>query len=118
MKEAIKDIDEPEKYNYKLTDEEFWAILKENFCLYSDTAHSITQKFGFPYSRQAVEQRAKRFEKEIERYKAEMRDLAHRTVFDAIKQDKNMNLRYRASLYMLDKIDKDTKKDSSTKKNT
>jgi hypothetical protein len=64
-----------------------------------------------------VEQRAKRFKNEIERYKAEMRDLAHRTVFDAIKQDKNMSLKYRASLYMLDKIDKDTVKRTSSKKN-
>ncbi len=43
-----------------------------------------------------------------------MRDLAHRTIFDAIKQDKNMNLRYRASLYMLDKIGKNNREEDET----
>lgn len=115
--EAIKVTNDTEKQNYKLNNDEFWAILKENYCLYSDTARAITQKYGIPYSRQAVQRRAKRFAKEIARYKGEMRDLAHRTIFDAIKQDKDIKLRYRASLYMLDKIDKDNSSDSPTKKN-
>ncbi len=67
--EAIKDTDESEKYNYKLTDEEFLVILKENYCLYQDTADAIILKYGIPYTRQAARQRAKRFEKEIARYK-------------------------------------------------
>jgi hypothetical protein len=96
---------ENEKYNYKLSDEEFLAILKMNYCLYSDTAKAITQQYGIPYSRQAVQQRAARFSKEIKRYKAEISELAHRTVFEAIKQNQDMKLKYRASIYLLEKID-------------
>ena len=109
MEQALLKVSPPEnngddKYNYKLSDEEFLAILKENYCLYSETARAISRYYGITYTRQAVQQRAARFSKEIKRYKAEISELAHRTVFEAIKQNQDMKLKYRASIYLLEKI--------------
>jgi hypothetical protein len=108
---------DPEKYNYKVSDEEFLNALKQNFCLYSETARYINEKYGIAFSKQAVQQRAKKFEQEIRQYKDEIRDLAHRTIFEAIKQDKDMKLRYRAAIFMLGKIDRTNYADSDNTNN-
>jgi hypothetical protein len=47
-----------EKQNYKLTDEEFDAIYRENFGLCALTAKAIQKQYGIKYSRQAVRERA------------------------------------------------------------
>lgn len=44
--------------NKKLSDKEFWAILRKNAGLYARTARAITAEYGMPYSRQAVRDRA------------------------------------------------------------
>lgn len=44
----------------KLSDKEFWAILRKNAGLFARTARAIEKEFGFPYSRQAVRERAEK----------------------------------------------------------
>lgn len=46
------------KRNRKVSDKEFWTILRKNAGLYARTARAIEHQFGFPYSRQAVKARA------------------------------------------------------------
>jgi hypothetical protein len=53
-----------EKQNYKLTDEEFDAIYRENFGLCALTAKAIEKQYGIKYSRQAVRQRAEKYTEE------------------------------------------------------
>ncbi len=50
-----------EKQNYKLTDEEFDAIYRENFGLCALTAKAIEKQYGIKYSRQAVRERSKKY---------------------------------------------------------
>ncbi|MBL7738695.1 MAG: hypothetical protein JNK14_05710 [Chitinophagaceae bacterium] len=50
----------------KLSDSEFLAILRENSGLFANTARAIEEKYGFPYSRQAVRQRALDHKEELE----------------------------------------------------
>lgn len=44
----------------KLSDKEFWAILRKNAGLFARTARAIEKEFGFSYSRQAVRERAEK----------------------------------------------------------
>ena len=48
----------------KVSEKEFWEILRENAGLYSRTARAIEKQFNVSYSRQAVKERA---EKDMER---------------------------------------------------
>jgi hypothetical protein len=48
----------------KVSEKEFWEILRENAGLYSRTARAIEKQFNVSYSRQAVKERA---EKDLER---------------------------------------------------
>jgi hypothetical protein len=50
-----------EKQNYKLTDEEFDEIYKENFGLCALTSRAIEKQYGIKYSRQAVRERSKKY---------------------------------------------------------
>ena len=45
---------------YRLTNKEFWSILRENAGLYARTARAIEKQFGMSYSRQAVKDRAEK----------------------------------------------------------
>lgn len=45
-------------HNYKLSDEQFFSILRENAGLFARTARAIKQQFGIKYTRQAVRKRA------------------------------------------------------------
>ncbi|WP_158991683.1 hypothetical protein [Mucilaginibacter sp. L196] len=48
------------KPNYKISDEEFFDVLKANAGILARTARAIEKKYGISFSRQAVEDRAKR----------------------------------------------------------
>jgi len=48
----------------KVSDNEFWAILRENAGIYARTARAIENHFNVSYSRQAVKDRA---EKDMDR---------------------------------------------------
>ena len=106
----------PEKHNYKISDAEFLEILKRHYCIYSDTAKAISQKYDISYSRQAVRSRAEKFRKEIAQYKAEIRDLAHGTIIESIAQDKDLKLRYRAAVFMLSKMGDEEDEDNAEPK--
>lgn len=44
----------------KLSDKEFWTILRKNAGLFARTARAIEKEFGMSYSRQAVRERAEK----------------------------------------------------------
>lgn len=44
----------------RLSDKEFWKILRENAGLFARTARAIEKEFGITYSRQAVQERARK----------------------------------------------------------
>lgn len=44
----------------KLSDKEFWTILRKNAGLFARTARAIEKEFGISYSRQAVRERAEK----------------------------------------------------------
>ena len=46
------------KKTRKLTDKEFWSILRKNAGLYARTARMIEKEFNITYTRQAVKSRA------------------------------------------------------------
>jgi hypothetical protein len=54
LKVSPPENNENEKYNYKLTDEEFLAILNENHGLLSQTVRAISQKYGIKFSRHCL----------------------------------------------------------------
>ncbi|MDO6389013.1 hypothetical protein Q4E40_02655 [Pontibacter sp. BT731] len=60
----------------KITDKEFWAILRENAGIFARTAKAIKKKFDVEYSRQAVKQRAEKRPEILEDIEAENLDVA------------------------------------------
>jgi hypothetical protein len=100
MKEA------KEKHNYKVSDEDFLAIPRENNCLFAQTAKAIEQKYNITYRRQAAEQRAKKYQKEIEEYRKEISDFTVGAIYEAAKQDKDMKLKFRAAIHITNKLGK------------
>lgn len=44
----------------KITDKQFWTVLRKNAGLYARTARAIEKEFGISYSRQAVRDRAEK----------------------------------------------------------
>jgi len=70
-----------EKQNYKLTDEEFDEIYRENFGLCALTAKAIEKKYGIKYSRQAVRQRAEKYtQKEVDAMRDDLFDVSLSTI--------------------------------------
>jgi len=101
-------VEETEKYNYKVSDEELWTIWKENDENYTDTAEAIMQKTGMHYSKQAVEQRVKRLKKAETKEKEELIKKAKQRVRDAVFQNQDGKLSLRASLNVLNNLKKYT----------
>jgi hypothetical protein len=91
---------ETEKYNYKLTEEQFHTILRENKYIPSRTARAIRQRYNITISRQAVRLRAMKYAEEKRQYKEEILDMVEGAIFDALEQDKDLKLKYRAALYL------------------
>ena len=86
--------------NYKLTDEEFEAILIENNGHFSKTAQAIRSKYDIAYSRQAVRERAKNFKDVIFDCRDEMIELAEDSLKELLK-DESKPIRARATLFVL-----------------
>lgn len=69
----------------KLTEKEFWAILRENRGLFSQTARAIEDKYGFPFTRQSVRERALRKEAALRDIEESNLDMAETVVFDLLE---------------------------------
>jgi hypothetical protein len=82
----------PEKYNNKLTDNEFFTILCENGGQYSLTAKAIQQRFGISYTRQAVFERAQKFADQLETLSELDIDIAQNNVSKFLLMDDDPQL--------------------------
>ena len=70
---------------HKLTDEEFWSILRDNGGIYSRTARAIQRKYGVSYTRQSVYERAKAKPDLLEDIVEEAIDIAEEALFALIR---------------------------------
>lgn len=57
-KAPAKKKEPPKRRGHKLSDAQFWAILRDNLGLFAMTSKAIEKKFGISYTRQAVRARA------------------------------------------------------------
>jgi len=78
-----------DSYNYKLSDAEFWAILRENGGLYARTARAIQSRYGINYTRQAVKSKAESNPELLEDIKEEAVDLAEEVVVGIMLKGRN-----------------------------
>lgn len=62
--------------SHKLTDKEFWAILRKNGGIFYRTARAIAEKYAIDFSRQAVQQRANKKPKRLHDIKEQVIDIA------------------------------------------
>jgi len=87
-----------EKQNYKLTDEEFDEIFRENFGLCALTAKAIEKKYGIKYSRQAVRQRAEKYtQKEVDAMRDDLFDISISTIVEHLQGEECPPSRIRAA---------------------
>lgn len=84
----------------KISDKEFFAVLRENAGLYARTAKAIEKQFSVTYSRQAVRDRAEKFPDVLADINEENVDIAEEGLHSLIRS-KNDNIRLRAiELYL------------------
>ncbi|MCT4622529.1 MAG: hypothetical protein N4A46_02815 [Schleiferiaceae bacterium] len=73
--------------NKKLSDKEFWIILRDCGGLYARTRDAIKNQFGIEYSRQAARERALKNPDEFEDILEESLDLAEESLRDLMQSD-------------------------------
>jgi hypothetical protein len=94
-----------DKQNYKLTDEEFDRIYRENFGLCALTAKAIEMKYGIKYSRQAVRQRAEKYtQKEKDAMIDDLFDVSISTIVAHLQGEECPPSRLRAANSMINFI--------------
>lgn len=79
----------------KLTDSQFFAILRENGALYARTARAIKKEFNITITRQAVRQRAENNPEELADILDENIDVAEEGLF-SLMRSKNESVRLKA----------------------
>jgi hypothetical protein len=104
VNEPAKLSTEEEKPCYKLTEEEFLQELEENNGLYAQTAKAIRWNYGIPYTRQAVRERAQKYYDLQNTYQERIIELAKGTIFNAVEQETDKKLKYRAASFLLSKL--------------
>lgn len=83
------------KTGIKISDEQFLSALRECAGLFSQTARKISQQYKCDYTRQAVYDRAKKFTKELQQIKEEMKDTAEGGLH-SLMQSENEQVRLKA----------------------
>ena len=84
----------------KLTDEQFFAILRENGGIYARTARAIEARHGIPYTRQAVRDRAESNPSILRDIEEQNIDVAEDSV-RSLMQSENESIRLRSSEFYL-----------------
>ena len=96
------------KQNYKLTDKQFLAMLKENNGIFSRVAAAIQNKYGINYSRQAVFERSKKFAEELREIRESVMDYSEgRLMRIVIDDDSDDKLGAKIATYMLESLGKE-----------
>jgi len=81
--------------NKRISDKEFFTILRENAGLFSRTARAIKKQFKIDYSRQAVRDRALKQPEILEDIKEDNIDLAEEGLH-SLMRSKNENIKLRS----------------------
>lgn len=84
----------------KLSDSQFFSILRENAGLFARTATAIREKYGITYSRQAVRQRAKDNQEELDDIEEEGLDNAESGMIDLLNSE-NEDIKFKACQFVL-----------------
>ncbi|NDW11966.1 hypothetical protein D0T50_03560 [Bacteroides sp. 214] len=84
----------------RLSDKEFWTVLRENAGLYARTARAITKIFGIPYTRQSVKARAEKKPELLDDILEENFDIAEEGLH-SLMRSKNESVRFRAVEFFL-----------------
>lgn len=88
------------QHSYKLNDDEFFAILRENGGLFARTARAIEATYKIPFTRQAVAKRANANPKILEDIREQNIDIAEEGLL-LLMRDKNPAIRFKAiELYL------------------
>jgi len=69
----------------KISDNEFWALLRENAGLYARTARAIEKQFNITYSRQAVKDRAEKDSERLMDVREQNIDVAEEGLFSLMR---------------------------------
>jgi hypothetical protein len=84
----------------KVSDEQFFAILRENAGLFSRTARAISTQFGIKYSRQSVHERARKHPEILADIDEENLDIAEEGL-NSIMRSKSETIRLDAVKFYL-----------------
>lgn len=84
----------------RLSDKEFWTILRANAGLYARTARAIEKEFGITYSRQSVRDRAEKKPELLQDILEENLDLAEEGHI-SLMRSKNEKIRLNAITFYL-----------------
>jgi len=84
----------------KITDKEFFAILRENAGLYARTARAIVAQFKIPYTRQAVRARAEKHPDVVADIEEENFDIAEEGLH-SLMRSKAENVRFKSIEFFL-----------------
>ncbi len=84
----------------RLSEKEFWAILRKNAGIYARTARAISDKYGIEYSRQAVRDRALKKPELYEDIIEESLDIAEESL-RSLMLSKNERVRFNAVEFFL-----------------
>jgi hypothetical protein len=95
-----KTLSKPVSHALKLSDEQFFSILRENAGLFSMTAKAIEKQFGIKYTRQSVRERALGNKKEYEEILERNLDIAEAGLV-TLMQDENPQVKLRAIEFYL-----------------
>lgn len=90
----------------KVSDKEFWTILRENAGLYARTARAIEKQFNVSYSRQAVKERAEKDMDRLNDIKDQNFDVAEEGLY-SLMRSKNERIKLDSTKFYLERKGKE-----------
>jgi len=84
----------------KITDEQFFAALRESAGLYARAARIIEKEYGVSYTRQSVKERAERSPEILKDIESENYDIAEEGLH-SLMRSKNESIRFKAVQFYL-----------------
>jgi len=101
----------------KVEEAQFWECLYKNCGNFAATAESISAVIGQPYTRQAVEKRAKRQPERLEHIKSRFVDVAEHTLLWGMTQRENIPAAISAAKFVAQTKGKDRGYDTTSNLN-
>jgi hypothetical protein len=86
---------------YKITEEQFHETLIENQGKFARTAEAIKAKYGVHYSRQAVRERAQKYEEELRQFEIDFIELAEEALKQVMQDEDNPMARVKAATFVI-----------------